>query len=135
LFAPLAWGGYVTPRRVPAEGCRPMAYVVAVICDNEVSGVLSDGGAAMQTMILTAWSEGVASCWIASVNRPAVAELLGVPEEFRVYDVLALGYPDEKPVPEVMQGDSIKYWLDDNDVLHVPKRRLSDVVYHERFSQ
>ena len=36
--------------------------------------------------------------------------------------LVALGVPDESPVMEnIKEGDSAKYYLDKNDVLHVPK--------------
>lgn len=128
LFEHLAWAGYVRPRRTPPVGKRPTAYIVVVMRESNDS----DAAAAMQNMILTAWNEGVGSCWIGSVEREKVATLLSVPESYSVYGVLALGYPAESPMTEVLT-DSVKYWLGDHDVLHVPKRRVSDVVHHETF--
>jgi len=134
LFEYIAWGAYVRPRRNPPEGKRPTAYVVVLIRDKEQTILdASDAGAAMENMILTAWNEGVGSCWIGAItDRDAVKQLLGVPQDYQVFGLLALGYPGEQPVMETLT-DSIKYWLDDNDRLHVPKRALKDVVHHEKF--
>lgn len=46
--------------------------------------------------------------------------------------MLALGYADESPVTEVLT-DSTKRWTDDTGVLHVPKRRLEDILHRNRF--
>ena len=132
LFEQLAWAGYVKPKRNPPEDKRPVAYVIVLIkSKTQVSG-LADAAAAIENMILTAWNEGVGSCWIGSVNRENVRKLFDIPEEYQINDVLALGYPAESPVMEEMK-ESHKYWLDENDVLHVPKRRLSEITHYEKF--
>ncbi len=88
----------------------------------------------MENMILTAWNEGIGSCWIGSVNREEVRKLFNIPNEYQIYGVLALGYPAEKPIlEEIDKNGDIKYWLDDNDVLHVPKRKLADIIHYEGF--
>jgi len=135
LFEHLQWGGHVRPKRNPPEGKRPTAYVIVLIrgAESGISGV-PDAAAAVENMILTAWNEGVGSCWIGSVDREEVARLFDVPSGYRIFDVVALGYPGERPVVEVLT-DSHKYWLDENDVLHVPKRPLKDIVHHEKFSK
>jgi hypothetical protein len=46
--------------------------------------------------------------------------------------VIALGYPDEEPLVEEFQGD-IKYWLDENNVLHVPKRSIDSILHRNRY--
>jgi hypothetical protein len=49
-----------------------------------------------------------------------------------VDSVVALGYPAEEPVVEDLE-DSVKYWKDESGRLHVPKRRLQDVIHFNRF--
>jgi len=46
--------------------------------------------------------------------------------------VIALGYPKEKPVAE-KETESLDYWIDEKDVLHVPKRNLENVLHKNRF--
>lgn len=133
LFEHLAWAGYVRPKRTPSKDYRPMAYVIVLVRDRELNSInASDAAAAMENMILTAWSEGVGSCWIGSVEREKVRNAFGIPEGYQIFGVLALGYPAEQPAVEVLT-DSHEYWLDDNDVLHVPKRRLAEVLHYEQF--
>jgi nitroreductase len=135
LFEHLAWAAYIQPKRNPPEGRRPMGYIAVVVAEPEVNAITaSDAGAAMENMILAAWNEGVGSCWICSVNRDKVRPLLEIPEEFHIYGVLALGYPAEQPILETVK-DSVQYWLDEENRLHVPKRKLNDIVYHEKFAR
>jgi len=88
-----------------------------------------DVGAAMENMILAALAEGVGSCWLLSIDREKLrAALSGIPEHYRIDCVLALGYPAEEPVAEVM-ADSCRYWKDADGRLHVPKRSRSAIVH------
>jgi nitroreductase len=89
-------------------------------------------GAAAENMILTAWEEGIGSCWLHSVERKNIKEILKIPENYKIDSVIALGYPDEKPVVEEMDG-SLKYWKDKQECLHVPKRKLEDIVHFNIF--
>jgi nitroreductase len=55
-----------------------------------------DTAIAMQNMVLTATSEGLATCWIGSFYENQVKKLLSIPERFRVIALLAVGYRREK---------------------------------------
>jgi nitroreductase len=83
-------------------------------------------------MILAALAEGVGSCWMLSIDRDKLRAVLGVPEDYRVDSVLALGYPAEEPAAEVM-GESCRYWKAADGRLHVPKRALASVIHVNRF--
>ncbi len=133
IFPCLKWAAYIAPEGNPRPGREPMAYV-AVLVNSEIRDKLFeyDVGAAMETMILTALAEGVGSCWLLNIDRDRLREILGVPEKYRIDSILALGYPDEEPVVEVQQG-SCRYWKDDKGGLHVPKRRLEDVLHRNGF--
>lgn len=85
----------------------PLAIVVVV--PHKVIAV-SDASRAIQSMMLTAWSEGIGSNWVGFRNLDAVEELLGVPEELDVLAILPFGYPaspvgkgrkQRKPLPEI----------------------------------
>ena len=58
--------------------------------------------------------------------------MFDIPKKYRIDSVIALGFPDESPVLEEVT-DSIKYWKDEQGVLHVPKRKLSDIVHYNKF--
>jgi len=110
-----------------------MAYIAPVLnLKIRRSGFELDLGAAVENMILAAWEEGIGSCWIGSLDAEKVAESLGLPEGYRLDCILALGYPAESPVLEESAG-SVKYWKDEAGAVHVPKRRLADVLHLNRF--
>jgi nitroreductase len=133
VFPCLHWAAYITPRGNPRPGQEPMAYIVTLVnLAVRGKGFEYDVGAAMENMILAAKEEGLGSCWLLSVEREKLAEILNVPQGYRVDCVLALGYPAESPVPEELTG-SIKYWQDAEGVLHVPKRSLRSVLHINRF--
>jgi nitroreductase len=133
ILSCLRWAGSIAPRGDPMPGHEPVAYIVTLVnLQIKEKGFEYDVGAAMENMTLAAWEEGIGSCWLISVDRKKAAEILAVPEEYRVDSVLALGYPAEKPVAEEFQG-SVKYWKDEAGVLHVPKRSLQDVLHFNRF--
>lgn len=79
IFSHLAWAGYLSDWKGPAEGERPAAYIV-VLHDTKISGkYYCDDGIAMQSILLGAVNDGYGGCIIGSVNRAAVAQLLGLP--------------------------------------------------------
>lgn len=133
LFPCLRWAAYIAPEGNPKPGCEPTVYVVILVnADVRKSGFERDVGAAVENMILTAWEERIGSCWIASADTNRIQKMLKIPENYKVDSVLALGYPDEEPIAEEMK-DSIKYWKDSKGRLHVPKRRLDDVLHFNGF--
>ena len=133
VFSTTRWAGYITPKGTPPEGKRPVAYIVVLINRNICkSGGYHDSGAAMMSMILTAWEEGIGSCWIGSVEREQLAKMLAIPAHYEIDSVLALGYPAEKPVVEKL-SDSVEYWQDEEGVLHVPKRDPEDILHWNGF--
>ena len=135
IFQHTKWAGYLPPEEGrPPQGREPVAYVVVLINENIARSRWAghDVGAATENMILAALSHGIGSCWIGSVDREAVAKILGVPNGYTIDSILALGYPDEQPVAEPMK-DSVKYYKDEKGVLHVPKRRLEDILHYNGF--
>jgi len=70
-----------------------------------------DASRAIQSMLLTAWSEGIGGNWTGGPDTAAaVKPLLGIPDELEVVAVLPLGYPadtlgkgkkNRKPLAEV----------------------------------
>lgn len=65
---------------------------IAVVIPHKTIAV-SDASRAIQSMMLTAWSEGIGGNWVGFRNLDAVEELLGVPEELDVLAILPFGYP------------------------------------------
>lgn len=127
IFPHLRWAGYIAPEGDPPPGMRPAAYIVLVANPAINRHWQHDFGAAAENIMLTAWEMGIGSCWLGSINRKQIKEILSIPEDREVDTVIALGYPREKSVVEEEKG-SIKYWKDEKGVMHIPKRPLAKVM-------
>jgi nitroreductase len=68
----------------------PLAIVVAI---ERTTFSVSDGSRAIQSMILTAWSEGVGSNWVGFRGLDEVKSLLNIPDELEVLGIIPFGYP------------------------------------------
>ncbi len=69
------------------------AFAVVVAIDKSSPFGISDASRAIQSMVLTAWAEGIGSNWAGWVGMTDVAALLGVPENLDVVAVIPFGYP------------------------------------------
>jgi nitroreductase len=58
-----------------------------------------DVAIAVDHMTLAAWELGLGTCWIGAFYADQVKEILGIPEEVPVVELLALGYPESVPSP------------------------------------
>ena len=71
------------------------AFAVIVAIDKSSPFGISDASRAIQSMVLTAWSEGIGSNWTGWVGMTRVASLLGVPDNLDVIVVVPFGYPTQ----------------------------------------
>lgn len=66
---------------------------------------------------------------IGSVNREKLRSSLNIPERYEILLVIAMGKPVETVViDEAKSGGSIRYWRDEKNVHHVPKRALDEII-------
>ena len=52
---------------------------------------------AVEHMVLSAWSLGYGTCWIGAFTEEDVKELLAIPKEMTVINLLPIGVPDVNP--------------------------------------
>jgi nitroreductase len=69
------------------------AFAVAVAVEKKSKYAVSDASRAIQSMILTAWADGVGSNWTGFLNLEEVSKLLEIPDEYAVLAVVPFGYP------------------------------------------
>ena len=69
------------------------AFAVVVLVDMSNQFAVSDGSRAVQSMVLTAWEDGVASSWTGFLNQNDVRPLLGIPDSLDVLAIVPFGYP------------------------------------------
>lgn len=129
IFPHLSWAGYLTDWEGPEEGERPPAYII-ILGDTDIKKVFGcDHGIAAQTILLGAVEKDLSGCIIGSINRKGLQKDLKIKTTLEVLLVIALGKANEKIVLESVQLDgSIEYWRDENDIHHVPKRKLKDII-------
>ena len=94
-------------RTGPYIAQAPLAIVVAI---DKTKFAVSDASRAIQSMILTAWSEGIGSNWVGFMGLDDVKSLLKIPADLDVLAILPFGFPAEiigkgkkkrKPLSEV----------------------------------
>ena len=72
---------------------------------------------------------GLGACMMMNCDRKKLMEYLELDEDqFSISMVIALGVPKEQVVIEEIKEDNIIYWRDKNEVHHVPKRSLEEVL-------
>lgn len=123
------WAAYLPPEQgAPKPDELPTAYI-AILQDDNLPGASDvDVGLALGSLTAAAWAHGVGSCIMGAINRPALTELLALPEGVRLCYMVALGYPTHESHLVSMQDGDVKYYLDDNRDFCVPKRGMEEVL-------
>jgi len=99
----------------PYTAQAPLAIVVAT---NRSRFAVSDASRAIQSMLLTAWADGVASNWVGFGGLENTRPLLDIPAGLDVLAILPFGYP-ARPV-----GKGIKQ-----------RKALREVAHLERYGR
>lgn len=90
----------------------PLAIAVAI---ERTEYAVSDASRAIQSMMLTAWAEGIGSNWVGYMGMSEVKQLLGIPDTLDVLAVLPFGYPanpvgqgkkERKPLSEIAHRET-----------------------------
>ncbi len=123
-------------------GPRPdqtaMAYIIILINKSLEVGAEQrrisyyDVGMAAENIILVAMENGLGCCPVLRFDESAIKPILNIPDNYDVALVIVMGVPDESPVAEEASG-SINISVDDKGVRHVPKRKLANILHHNRF--
>ncbi len=132
LQALTGWARALPDMKLPHPGKCPTAFIV--ICqntewDDNLNRYLRDVGAVAQTMLLAAAEKDLGGIMIGNFSPERVAQAMDLPETIVPMLIVAIGRPDEKIVlTEIENGQSTKYYRDEQDVHYVPKRKLEDIV-------
>ncbi|MBI1297057.1 nitroreductase [bacterium] len=87
----------------------PLAVVVII---DRTRFAVSDGSRAIQSMMLTAWEEGIGSNWVGFMGLEEVKPILGIPDDKDILAIVPFGYP----VKSVGKGK--KQRKDPSEVVH-----------------
>ena len=131
IFPHLGWAGYLSDWPGPREGERPSAYIICLLDTLLSKEADCDLGIATQNMLLGASQKGLGGCRIGSIS-PALSDVLKLEDHLQILMVVALGLPVESVSLDTLQaGGDIKYWRDGDQIHHVPKRSLQEIVAAE----
>lgn len=131
IFPYLGWAGYLSDWKGPEVNERPAAYI-AVLHDKSLSdNYYCDDGIAMQSILLGAVEDGFGGCMIGTVNKSKVAKILKLPMHLEILWMVALGKPAETCVLEDVMNNDTKYWRDADNIHHVPKRPLNEIIINK----
>ena len=131
--------------RLPPEkgGPRPeqtaRAYIIVLINKtfegnaNRRRVTNYDIGMAAENIMLVAQEQGIGSCPVLMYDESAIKPILNIPDNYDIGLVIVMGYPDESPVVEVAM-DSVEVRVDEKGVRHVHKRKLADIIHHNKFA-
>lgn len=128
IFSHLSWAGYLQDWNGPSPEERPSSYIV-MLCDKEISkNCDTDAGIAAQSILLGATEKGLGGCIFGAIDRKGIRNDLEIEEKYDILYVIAIGKPAEKVILEAAEDGNIKYYRDDEDVHHVPKRSLNNII-------
>ena len=125
LLALTRWAGALPGIQLPPKGQEPAAYIV-ICADADI--FTRDVGIAAQTIMLSATELGLGGCMIGSYDGEKVSELMNIPEPLTPRLILALGMPCETVVLEDAKDGKLTYYRDDQNVHHVPKLSVEDMI-------
>lgn len=127
IFPQTKWAAYLEDGS-PQKGERPTAYI-AIFADHRIkNGDCSvEAGAAGAVISLAAEEMGIGTCILGALQFDKLSALFGLSEEMELIQLIALGYPAQK-CQAVTIKDSVKYYMNEDNVLCVPKRSMEEVL-------
>jgi len=124
VFKNVVFSGYVK-EGAPTDEEQAQAYII-VLSNQEINKDSKyDVGLAISNIILIAESKNIATCILGSIKRKQIRNHFQIPEKFNIDLIVALGKAAQKSYEEKLEED-IKYWLDDEGNIHVPKKKLEE---------
>ncbi len=103
-------------RTGPYVAQAPLAIVVVI---EPTPYAISDASRAIQSMLLTAWTDGLGSNWVGFGGLSHVKPLFDIPAEADVFAVLPIGFPKDE-----IKGQGRKR-----------RKALAEVAYREQWGQ
>ena len=94
------------------------ASLAIVVAMEHSPYAISDASRAIQSMILTAWSQGIGSNWVGFNNLKHINPVLGIPEGIDILAIVPFGYPAKA----IGKGQK-------------KRKPLGEVAYRERWGQ
>ncbi len=128
VFLATNWAGGLRTGPAPAPEERATAWIV-ICSQNPPFPPGIDVGIAAQTINLAANAAGYATCMLGAIDRPRIAKALNLPADVNIELLMAVGRAGEKVQLEELSPDTpTPYWRTEDNVHHVAKRKLEDIL-------
>lgn len=132
IFKDLSWAGYIENWEGPKKGARPSAYIIMLGDTDITENFWDDPGIAAQNIMLGAAEKDLGGCILGAIDKENIREKLDIDNKYEILYVLALGKPEEEvQIESLNDTKNIKYWRDDDNIHHVPKREISEIIIDE----
>ena len=132
IFPYCMWAGYLKNWDGPTEQERPTSYIIVLDDTRIAEAVDTDIGIMCQSILLTAVEKGFGGCLLGSIDRKTIRETFSIDKYYAIAYVIALGKPSETVVIEDIKNNDTHYYRDKQDVHHVPKRRVDELIIETR---
>ena len=90
IFECTNWGGDLK-EATPKEDKKPTVYIAILLNTDINKQGWYDVGLAAENIVLTAQDKGIASCILRAINRKRLSQILGVPKNYIIEMLIALG--------------------------------------------
>lgn len=127
----LNFGGFITEDKKAKKGNEPAALIIFLVKRGFEQYAQYDSGIAAQNITLAAFENNIGCCMLGSIDREKIRSILNIPDDYNLDLAVSLGYPAEHPIAEDL-SDNPSYYRKDS-VLHIPKRKLKDVLHRNGF--
>ena len=134
IYPCLKWAGYYKDWDGPDPEQRPRAYIIQCLDTHIANDPMCDDGLQLEAISLGMSTLGLAGCIIKAFDKSRINKILDSQNIESRYDpqfILAIGYPAETIRIEDMDGTEscdFKYYRTPDEVHHVPKRPLSELL-------
>ena len=130
LMPLINFGGFISEDKKAKKGFEPKALIVIIVKKGAEDYYKYDVGIAAQNITLVAYENKVGCCMMGAIEKEKIGKNLNVGGDYFVDLVIAMGYPAEEPVLEEAKG---REYYRRKGVLHVPKRKLKEVIHRNSF--
>ena len=77
---------------------------------------------------LAAEEDGIGCCIMGAIDKKKITGIVNAGKNLELLYMVALGYKKEHPIcTDITADGDVKYYLSENQ-LHVPKRKMDDVL-------
>ena len=132
VLGEVKFAGGLPQLNLPYEGQMPTAFILIchdLLLNGNPETFKIDVGISAQTMLLKATEMGLGGCMMSTFNSDKVKQQLNLEDNLVPMLLISIGKPIERvEIKDIENGESHKYYRDEDGVHYVPKRKLTDII-------